>query len=211
MSETEDFPQLLEQVPASAEEIEAQQNDDIMRTFCYNGVFKPDECDAILAAARDPRLSAAFLEAQRHHMDGFHKFMRCQPELIAVSEETRWLHRYLHKMMLALNHRHYHFDLHRVIGTQLVTLSPESALDWHFDLGQGMFAYRKLSLAVYLSAPEDYEGGILEVMSHGLPRVKRVRGSLAVYPAYCASRFTPVIRGELKLLLTWMHGEKLFT
>lgn len=44
------------------------------------------------------------------------------------------------------------------MGLQRVCLRPGSTLDWHLDLGNGLFAQRKLSLVVWLNAPTNTAG-----------------------------------------------------
>lgn len=64
-----------------------------------------------------------------------------------------------------------------------------------------------LSFTLFLSSPEDYEGGALEV--HGLDGEREVRlpaGSLALYPTGALHRVTPVTGGERLACVGWIQS-----
>jgi PKHD-type hydroxylase len=74
--------------------------------------------------------------------------------------------------------------------------------EWHSDLTAG----RKLSVSLQLSAPEAYEGGLLELCPHGVMRGFRARGSVLVFPAYIPHRVLRISRGMRRALIAWIHG-----
>lgn len=189
---------------------QAPINDDVMRAFFYGDIFKPEECDHIQSLPGDPALTAHFETLQRAEMTGYAHYMQAAYELLALPEASQWLSPYVHTLFHALNDKHYHFALGKVMGLQRVCLRPGSTLDWHLDLGNGLFAQRKLSLVVWLNAPHEYSGGFLELMAHTPPGSPRSRGTIAIFPAFMANRISPVTAGELHLLLAWMHSDAPF-
>lgn len=199
--------------PASAEAPKPPEfvnNDDISRAFYYGKMFKPEELERICQAPTDPQLTQNFWQHQHSLMPGFQHFMQAQPQLLALSPENAWLHEHLHQLLRVLNDKHYHFEVSRTIGTQLLTLETGQQVDWHSDLGEGFFAFRKLSLVVFLTPKEDYKGGKLELMSSSGNSLPPDKGVLLVYPSFGVSRITPVTQGRLQVLLTWIHGQQCY-
>ena len=77
---------------------------------------------------------------------------------------------------------------------------------WHIDRNMGI-ATRKLSLSLQLSAPEDYEGGDLELWFGGEPvKANRERGMITFFPSYVMHRVTPVTKGVRYSLVCWVSG-----
>ncbi len=64
-----------------------------------------------------------------------------------------------------------------------------------------------VSATLFLSAPEDYEGGELVIQTHfGEHLVKPAAGSIVVYPSSSLHRVNPVTRGERLAAITWMQS-----
>jgi PKHD-type hydroxylase len=64
-----------------------------------------------------------------------------------------------------------------------------------------------LSATLFLSAPEDYDGGELTVEdSYGTHSVKLAAGDLVLYPAASLHRVTPVTRGVRVASFFWIHS-----
>jgi PKHD-type hydroxylase len=64
-----------------------------------------------------------------------------------------------------------------------------------------------VSATLFLSAPEEYEGGVLEVdTAIGVQEVKLMAGSLVLYPASSLHRITPVHAGERLAAFFWIQS-----
>lgn len=64
-----------------------------------------------------------------------------------------------------------------------------------------------LSVTVFLAAPDDYDGGELEVVTPGgVDTAKFAAGDAAVYPATTLHRVTPVTRGKRLVAVTWVQS-----
>jgi len=64
-----------------------------------------------------------------------------------------------------------------------------------------------LSVTVFLSNPDDYEGGELEMSSpYGAQEVKLPAGSAVVYPSSTLHRVKPVTGGERLAAVTWVQS-----
>lgn len=64
-----------------------------------------------------------------------------------------------------------------------------------------------VAMTIFLSRPEDYQGGELAVRtSLGEQRFKLPAGDAVVYPASSLHRVTPVTQGERLVALTWVQS-----
>lgn len=80
---------------------------------------------------------------------------------------------------------------------------------WHNDYSHGLpEAPRKLTLIMQLSDPNDYEGGLLQVMGSEIETMPRQRGSIIVFPSILVHRVTPVTSGVRRALVSWIAGPR---
>ena len=80
--------------------------------------------------------------------------------------------------------------------------------DWHMDSGLNTANVpRKLSMALLLSDPSEFEGGELQIMHSGQPQtVEQKRGRAWFFPSWTLHRVTPVTRGLRRSLVLWVGG-----
>jgi PKHD-type hydroxylase len=119
---------------------------------------------------------------------------------------THWL---FHKVAahFAQVNQHYGFDLVGLVDAlQFTEYGPGQHFDWHMDIGRDQTSLRKLSMTVQLSAPEDYEGGDLELVGLGSNAQARAQGCAVFFPSYMGHRVTPVTRGVRRSLVAWASG-----
>jgi PKHD-type hydroxylase len=73
--------------------------------------------------------------------------------------------------------------------------------------GTGQKIRTDLSATLFLSAPEDYDGGELQVEdTYGLHSVKLAAGSAVLYPAASLHKVTPVTRGARLACFFWVQS-----
>jgi len=64
-----------------------------------------------------------------------------------------------------------------------------------------------ISATLFLTAPEDYDGGELEVMdTYGLHSIKLKAGDLLLYPSTSLHQVTPITRGERLASFFWVQS-----
>jgi PKHD-type hydroxylase len=74
-------------------------------------------------------------------------------------------------------------------------------------MGRGTRIRSDISVTVFLSGPEEYEGGELEMQSpFGLQEVKLPAGSAVIYPSSTLHRVKPVTEGERLAAVTWVQS-----
>jgi PKHD-type hydroxylase len=74
------------------------------------------------------------------------------------------------------------------------------------ELPGGEKITRKLSAVLFLSDPNDYEGGLFEFKALENNMQKFPQGSIIVFPSYVEHRVTPVISGERHTAVCWSLG-----
>lgn len=87
----------------------------------------------------------------------------------------------------------------------------EGHYDWHVDLGTSHTSFRKLSLVIQLSDPNDYEGGDLRIFDpvvsdENFPYkdVPKGKGTAILFPSFIPHKVTPVTKGLRKSLVWWV-------
>lgn len=88
--------------------------------------------------------------------------------------------------------------------------SPGMDYGLHVDdalMGRGNRIRSDISVTVYLSNPDEYEGGELEMRSpFGPQEVKLPAGSAVIYPSSTLHRVKPVTAGERLAAVTWVQS-----
>jgi PKHD-type hydroxylase len=169
--------------------------------MCFPGVFTAGQCDAILAAAQPHMRYRSGLTVPREGMrTALTAWLEPGPGL---EEITARLTRFVSQV-----NAYYRYEITGFHDPLLVSRyeAPGDHFEWHFDNAEINTSTRKLSVAVQLSAPDEYEGGALEFHPRGELPFARGRGSVIVFPAYMSHRVSPVTRGSRASLIWWAHG-----
>ena len=133
---------------------------------------------------------------------------RSQVSWLNNSPDTKWVFDKLADVVSKMNAQHFCFDL-TGFGEPLqltnYNQSENGMYGWHQDYGGGVS--RKLSIAVQLTDPSEYEGGNLQVMTSSEPKnVRKQRGLIAIFPSYVLHQVTPVTQGSRQSLVAWVSG-----
>lgn len=107
----------------------------------------------------------------------------------------------------ALPKRIYPPLFNRYAGGQSFGYHVDNAVRYDRSRG-GVDAVRTdLSATLFLSAPEDYEGGELEIEdTYGTQRIKLPAGHMVLYPGTSLHRVLPVTRGARVASFFWMQS-----
>ena len=133
---------------------------------------------------------------------------RSQISWLSNSADTSWVFEKLADVAARINAKHFRFEL-TGFGEPLQLTnydqSENGMYGWHQDYGGGVS--RKLSMAVQLADPSEYEGGNLQVMTATEPtNIRKQRGLIAVFPSYIVHQVTPVTQGSRQSLVAWVSG-----
>jgi PKHD-type hydroxylase len=172
----------------------------------WEGAFTEQELDWL-----QERAKAAEQDAQvggRFDREVNPNIRRSQVSWLKNNPNTEWVFEKLAHVASRLNAENYRFDLTGFgEGLQLTNYdqSEKGMYGWHLDYGVNIS--RKLSMAVQLTDPAEYEGGNLQVMTTAQPvNVRKQRGLIAVFPSYTLHQVTPVTQGSRQSLVAWVSG-----
>lgn len=124
--------------------------------------------------------------------------------------EALWLK--LAGVVAEVNRRYFKYDLTGFYERmQLSVYKAEEGghYDWHTDsCSQDAGVPRKLSVAILLSAPSEFEGGEFQVKTTGdeAKTLEIKRGRAWFFPSYTLHRVAPVTKGVRRSLVLWVGG-----
>lgn len=110
-----------------------------------------------------------------------------------------------------VNSRYFHYELngfYEPMQISFYTSEQQGHYTWHTDAApEERLVPRKLSMAMLLSDPKEFEGGELQILNgdkeESLPMQK---GRAWFFPSYVLHRVTPVTKGIRKSLVLWSGG-----
>lgn len=172
----------------------------------WGGAFTDQELDWLQEKAKNAGTNAAVGGNGNGSVNS--NVRRSQVDWLRNTSDTSWVFEKLADVASKINAEHFRFDL-TGFGEPLQLTnydqSEHGMYGWHQDFGGGIS--RKLSMAVQLTDPSEYEGGNLQMMTNSEPQtVRKQRGLIAVFPAYMLHQVTPVTRGSRQSLVAWVSG-----
>lgn len=178
----------------------------------WEGFLTHDEINLLLAQPEWLKLqdgcvggSGGSSEVNEHIRASQVAWIGAKPEL-----QTIW-----EKMSIAVaevNRRFFHFDLtgfHEPMQLGLYTEEQKGHYDWHTDAAPSdNNVPRKLSLAMLLSDPSEFEGGEFQVKTNNdqAQTLECQRGRAWFFPSYTLHRVAPVTKGVRRSLVLWVGG-----
>ena len=107
----------------------------------------------------------------------------------------------------ALPQRIYPPLFNRYAGGQSFGFHVDNAIRYDRSRGGADAIRTDVSATLFLSAPEDYDGGELVIEdTYGLQRVKLRAGDMVLYPGTSLHQVTPVTRGERIASFFWVQS-----
>jgi PKHD-type hydroxylase len=172
----------------------------------WEGAFTEQELDWLQAKAKASEQKATVGAGSGGSIDT--DVRRSQVSWLENNPNTKWVFEKLAHVASRLNADYYRFDLTGFGESLQLTnydQSENGMYGWHLDYGGGVS--RKLSMAMQLTDPAEYEGGNLEIMvSSDQLKVRKQRGLIAVFPSYILHQVTPVTQGSRQSLVAWVSG-----
>lgn len=134
---------------------------------------------------------------------------RSNIEWLELNENTEWVYRKLSEVASELNANCFRLQLSGFgEPLQLTNYNSENLgmYGWHCDFGAKVS--RKLTLALQLSDPSEFEGGNLQLFTGGAPiNIPKRRGLIAAFPSFVLHQVQPVTQGTRQSLVAWISGE----
>lgn len=187
-----------------------------MELFCvWGNAFTPEECAAVknigeLFEFEKGKIgSGAFAKENEDIRD-------TDITWIQPKDEFKWVFEKMAALLSKINFDKFQLDLKRFDGFQYSKYKEKGHYDWHTDTihapPDGL--YRKLSLTLMLTNPEEYEGGEFLINTKGdqdkeVATLKVKMGDLLVFYSHLPHKVVPVTSGCRVTLVTWALGAKL--
>jgi len=177
-----------------------------------NSAFTPEEVDRVTYLEQllefekgvvGPSLSGAINEQARNSDVSF----------IQPNENSEWLYQKMGDLIGRANYDLFMYDIDRIEPFQYTVYKPGQFYDWHFDSFQSYESLeRKISGVLFLSDPNEYEGGELEVITNGSPDrselIKPYKGEVVFFDSHFCHKVHPVKAGVRKTLVFWVMGKR---
>jgi len=177
---------------------------DAIPTANFTPLLSPEKCQDIIDSFRlDKGRQAETPTAKEHRKNHIHP--------IPFTEDSQWLFELIADRVGRANMVEFQFNVSGLYNDlQLLEYNEGDHYDWHIDIGPGEAAYRKLSVIIQLTDPEEYEGGEV-VFNAGTERdLPRDQGQIAVFPSFILHKVNPVTKGTRYSLVTWAQGHERF-
>lgn len=180
----------------------------------WQNSFTPEECDTIrqigeLSTFQNARIGGAGEGVTDESI------RNTQIVWIPPEQDKEWIFQRINSVVGKVNFDKFQLDLDVFDGLQYSKYEPDGHYDWHVDTitepPDGLF--RKLSVAIMLSDPDEYAGGDLMVSSNGnnekCEKLRLAKGSMVVFYSHLPHKVAPVESGLRISLVTWLKGPKL--
>jgi len=186
----------------------------------WSGIFPADFCDKVTAYAE--RLEQ-MPGSVTHDPKG--QTRSSDVAWIGDSPDHAWVFEPLANLVAVTNQKYWRWNVTDRESIQFTRYGSGQFYDWHMDArkepyptdGRWGGLVRKISIAVNLGEPTDYEGGNFEIEDptptplRSERRIQslegmRERGSAVVFAAHLHHRVTPVTRGLRRSLVGWFLG-----
>jgi len=94
-----------------------------------------------------------------------------------------------------------------VVGLRANSYSVGQTYGWHVDLSHMSKSRTDMSFTLFISDPEDYDGGELEMNSLGMNlKIKPKAGEIVVYPTGILHQVAEVTRGTRLAVVGWIES-----
>lgn len=168
--------------------------------FLTPAVFSSQECEQIIAAgAHYPPVYTSSEEERRKLPQGVRRMMPSQDPLTQMAMQR------ILPVLKQVNQAHYRFQINGVEAPHFCTYQVGECSPWHHDFAGDNCTNRKLTLLVFLSDPNTFEGGQFHLYP-STPRELQKQGSLLVFPSYLMHQVEPVLSGVRYSFITWALG-----
>jgi PKHD-type hydroxylase len=131
---------------------------------------------------------------------------------MGLKPEVEHIWKQLADVVAEINSRYFHFDLTGIDESMqlgLYTGEKQGHYTWHIDaMPTDRRTPRKLSVAILLSDPSEFEGGEFQVKTHNdeAQTLECKKGRAWFFSSHTLHRVAPVTKGVRRSLVFWAHG-----
>lgn len=168
-------------------------------------LFSPAECQQIIYL-NQPVTQAQVVAFKGENEDELHLTMRnTKVKNVMRQQENRWIYERVIEKIREINFQYYGFLLQQLTDFQVLEYENTGFYDTHIDIGTGETSRRKLSMVLFLTPREEYEGGEL-ILKPNFLALPQTQGSAVIFPSYIPHQIKPVTKGVRHTMVTWVIG-----
>jgi PKHD-type hydroxylase len=178
--------------------------------FAYaTNCFTQDEINKIIEIGKNSISGKGELENGISNLS----VRNCKISWIDVNKDSTDVFLKLSEIVNTLNDKFYKYDLTEMESLQLTEYdsNSEGFYKSHSDDGYKFNLFRKLSVSVQLSNPDDYVGGDLVFYRNTLTEytvAPKQIGTVIVFPSFVIHEVKKITAGTRKSLVTWVNGPR---
>lgn len=173
--------------------------------FQFKNVFSPKECLDIIYAGV-PCSQAHVVTHDKNGRNQLQMYSRnTKVKTLKCTPAYQWIYDRISEKLRLVNDKYYHFRIQSITNFQVLEYENTGFYHTHTDIGYGQSSLRKISIVVFLTPPEEYEGGKLILKPNFAP-IAPEQGSAVFFPSYVPHEITPVTRGVRHTMVTWIIG-----
>ena len=165
--------------------------------------FSAEECDRIVAMGERGAVAAPVWAEGAYGLDTGARDVRTV--LVPRGGAPSWLFERLDALFAEAS-KHFGLEVGPIREEiQILRYAAGSHfVRWHTDGGRDLREQQRISMSLELSEPEDYDGGVLEIVPDLIGRPRTMpRGGAHLLPSQALHRVTPVTRGVRWSLVAW--------
>lgn len=182
---------------------------ELTEIYSFTNVFTRDEINIIKKYCEQIEPADAQIGADYDEYTVAESVRSSVVRWIPINEDTKFIYDRLYDIVNIANDEMWGFDLTGFYEAAQYTEyygTDEGHYDWHLDIGQEV-DYRKISVTIQLSEPEEYEGGELQMLlGPNISNAGKEMGLATVFPSYMLHRVSNVTSGVRKSLVIWVTG-----
>jgi len=182
----------------------------------WNDLFSEEELNQIIDYCESMPKTDAIIETDNRGNSEVNEDIRYSKiSWIERNQENDWFFHRIQSACNKLNSKFFGFDIEILQSLQYTIYDgANSHYSWHWDCFTGNALdnlndekQRKLTAVLQLDGPEDYEGGVLELLPCGtIQEIERKKGLMVSFPSFTLHRVSPVESGIRRSLVAWFTG-----
>jgi len=184
------------------------RNKNLFKYFTVRNVFTPEECNLIINSPDTFEQKDALIGADIGRVDT--SVRKTKVKFFKQTPDTLWIGDRIHKYAWEANRNYFNFNISFLADLELLEYREGYFYDWHVDItpSDGIDS-RKLSIIIFLSDPEDYDGGGVG-FDFGRPSVVLSQGSMLIFSSLLRHKVHPVTRGIRHSFVAWAYGDPFY-
>lgn len=191
--------------------LSVKQQEDATRFYIERDIFNQEELHYLANVAKQAHSDA--IVGGKKGEGRLEKTIRISKVHFLKSEKTsEWVFKRIAKYVENINEEFFKYELSHIAPIQLANYkgNEKGNYNWHMDCGSGPI--RKLSVALQLNDPNEYEGGeFLFMRGSKEEKIPKEKGLAVFFPSFLVHKVTPVTSGERQSLVCWVNGSRPFS